>query len=211
MGKGTDKVSSPYWGFKTIRSRPDVNLADKKGKTPIAIVAKQGHSKLLKLLVEEFGADPLLPDNEGKSPLSIAASENETGCLRVLLSCKADVNGRDTNGWTALHHAASKGNLGIIRRLMRRGAEAEIKDKEGKTAWDVADGEKARDAIAKGMINKHERNEKGKKEKDDDEDDDSSDDEGDVAEKLQTLKNKLGGLSSEELEALKQTFGQLLS
>ncbi|MCX8200116.1 MAG: ankyrin repeat domain-containing protein, partial [Candidatus Micrarchaeota archaeon] len=54
--------------------------------------------------------------------------------VKLLILYKADVNAKDSLGWTALMYAADKGMLEIASQLLDAGANAGIEDKSGNTA-----------------------------------------------------------------------------
>lgn len=55
----------------------------------------------------------------------------------VLLRRGADVNLRDSRGYTALMWAAEAGNAAIVKRLITAGSDVRVRDDDGKTAADV--------------------------------------------------------------------------
>jgi len=58
--------------------------------------------------------------------------------VRRILGKGADVNAKDSNGYTALHHAAKKNDKKIIKELLDRRADINAKDLAGKTALHYA-------------------------------------------------------------------------
>ncbi|CAL4172821.1 unnamed protein product, partial [Meganyctiphanes norvegica] len=72
------------------------------------------------------------------TPLNIAARENHTQVVKLLLSCKPDVELQSTVGWTALHDAAYYGSLDMINSLIDYGADVNIQDARGRTALHLA-------------------------------------------------------------------------
>ena len=48
--------------------------------------------------------------------------------LQFLLHFDADIDARNTNGWTPLHVAAQSGEFEAIRLLLRRGADKDARD-----------------------------------------------------------------------------------
>jgi ankyrin repeat protein len=52
----------------------------------------------------------------------------------------ADVNARDSNGFSPLHWAASRGDNDVIRYLVEKGADATVISRRGHTTADMANG-----------------------------------------------------------------------
>jgi ankyrin repeat protein len=53
---------------------------------------------------------------------------------------KADVNQRDSDGYTALHHAAARGDREMILYLVSKGADVTVVSRRGQTVADMANG-----------------------------------------------------------------------
>jgi ankyrin repeat protein len=56
-------------------------------------------------------------------------------CLEMLGPSRkkgtADINCRDSEGWTALHHSCWNGNLNFLNILLYNDSQIEVKDKSG--------------------------------------------------------------------------------
>ncbi|KAH9175790.1 ankyrin repeat-containing domain protein, partial [Lactarius sanguifluus] len=137
--------------------------------------ARQGKTECIHLLIHR-GADPRRPDAQGYSsrhalvallvPASLAlpargvperdrkgrtalhwaARQHDEVSTRVLLRCGADPNAVDRDGRTPLHWAAVGGSGGCIGQLLAAGAQVRTRDGEQRTARDVADEFRNRDA-----------------------------------------------------------------
>ena len=67
--------------------------------------------------------------------------DNWLAAVKFLVEeCKADVNVRDANAYTALHHAASRGDNGVVLYLVDHGADVTVLSRKGQTTADMANG-----------------------------------------------------------------------
>lgn len=66
----------------------------------------------------------------GKTPLGIVARNGYGTTVELLLERGADINGRDSDGWTALMHAMHIDNKAIAEWLLERGAVLREEDRE---------------------------------------------------------------------------------
>jgi ankyrin len=110
-----------------------VNLKNKEGWTPLHKAAKVGNLDVLKLLLEDFGADPNIKENvRGFTPLHLAITED---CVAMLLQNGADSTISDNNGRTTLfHHVTNKLNgKKIMLPLLKYGRSIDIPDKQRST------------------------------------------------------------------------------
>jgi ankyrin repeat protein len=115
------------------RQDVNVNLKTKGGWTPLHKAAKVGNLDALKLLLEEFGANPNIKENvRGFTPLHLAISED---CVAMLLQNGADPTISDNNGRTTLfHHVTNKLNgKKIMLPLLKDGRSIDIPDKHRST------------------------------------------------------------------------------
>jgi ankyrin repeat protein len=78
-------------------------------------------------------------DNFGRTPLIMAVAFDKKDVVQFLLASKADVDGRDKDGWTALHHAADDGKGAIAELLLANKADVNARTVKGPTPSFVFD------------------------------------------------------------------------
>lgn len=112
-----------------ISNGANVNSQDELGKTPLYVVAENGDSHAVELLLN-LGADPMIaipanPDNklDGPNlPLSIAVFKGNEQIVESLLDAGADPNAKDEAGMRALHYGALYSGKDIAQMLIDYGA-----------------------------------------------------------------------------------------
>jgi ankyrin repeat protein len=109
------------------------------GFTPLGLAAFFCHEHAAVALLDA-GADPRMPSrNEMRvAPLHSAVARRCLSAARILLDRGADVNARQTGGFTPLHGAAANGDRAMTELLIDRGADPSLRNDEGRTARDLA-------------------------------------------------------------------------
>ena len=114
--------------FTKIVPQAPVSGASVEGKNnksipmPLIIAAKNGHIKIVEIMLQR-GADVNVRDKEqGTTPLIAAAQQGHKEIVDILLKSGADVNARDTSGKTALSEATRNEHAEIVKLLKERGA-----------------------------------------------------------------------------------------
>lgn len=119
----------------------DPLIGDHQGQTPLSLTSRQGHVKVLSVLLEwakgqgQKTATQMMEhvDNEGWTALRSAAWGGHSEAVRLLLDAGADVDGCDCEGRTALRAAAWAGHEQIVLTLLNYGAEVNKADSKGRT------------------------------------------------------------------------------
>jgi ankyrin repeat protein len=143
-----------------LKGRPDVNVRNNQGQTPLHCAAKLGHPGLVKTLLEA-GATVNATDQQGQTPLQLAANKGYATVVDVLRAAdgwpgataptsaeKRDevgaapetmapkgtvVNVPGESAETLLRRAANEGDEAAVRLLLEQGAAVNAADEHGAT------------------------------------------------------------------------------
>ena len=79
-------------------------------------------------------------DDDGNTTLIVASKTRHTGIVKLLLQCGANVDHKNSSGWTALMKASENGDskLEIIELLLKHGAQVDLQNDAGECALIVA-------------------------------------------------------------------------
>lgn len=109
------------------------------GWTPLHLAAFFGRVNLAAVLLER-GADvnAVSTNQMQNAPLHAAVAGRKTEVVKLLVSQGANLNGRQTGGWTPLHGAAQNGDLEIVETLLVNGAHAHARADNNQSPLDLA-------------------------------------------------------------------------
>jgi len=122
------------------QGRVDVNcFEDKHHWSAIHYAAGNGFIEVVRLLVDECGADLNLQAKGGYTALHYAAIQGYTQVVTFLLKTnKVQLDVADSKEQlTALHYAARHGHLDIVELLVQAGCNLRATDTDGLTAMDL--------------------------------------------------------------------------
>ncbi len=101
--------------------------SDLKGK-PLYLAARNGHTDIAKLLLENEANPHRAYEYERKTPLMQASEKGHLGIVSLLLEKGAYINAKDYNDCTALSFAAEHNHTAIVKLLLEKGANANTQE-----------------------------------------------------------------------------------
>ncbi|GAB4216028.1 MAG: hypothetical protein OHK0012_17440 [Synechococcales cyanobacterium] len=127
----------------------DVNTPDSSGDYPMLMAAYEGHTEILKLLLEA-GADVSVVDPGMKATaLHAAAYAGRTESAKLLIEYHIDLDKQGPyNGYTALHDAIWQNNVATAQVLIEAGANLTLTSRDGQTPLESARAKKRGEIIA---------------------------------------------------------------
>ena len=120
----------------------DINQTDCVDNTPLVWAARNGHEKVVKILLGQDDINPEKPGGWGYAPLICAASNGHEGVVKILLG-QDDVNPNTPGGYGPLYFAAKNGHEGVVKILLgRNDVNPENPDPWGQTplCWAAQNG-----------------------------------------------------------------------
>lgn len=127
-----------------LRVGADLSLLDRWGNSVLHLAAKEGHDKILGVLLKNSKAALLInhPNGEGLNAIHIAVMSNSLSCLQLLVAAGAEVNAQEQkSGRTALHLAVEYDNISLAGCLLLEGdALVDSTTYDGTTPLHIAAG-----------------------------------------------------------------------
>lgn len=120
------------------KPRACADIRDEKGATLLSIAVQHGHSDIVTFLLTKSMEMEKTAHNAAVSGSSSAQQEQATrfGLLAKIL--KANVNSRDSRGWTPVAVAVFHESKKCLRILLDHGADPKLKNQYNKNAFDFA-------------------------------------------------------------------------
>jgi len=116
----------------------NVALCNKWKQTALHIAAGRSTKRIVKMLVD-YGANTTVVDAEGETPFHRARLALQCDkIIWVLLNKGAQVDAKDSRGYTALHMAVNECIPRAVKSLIEAGCTPEIRNNQGKCAMDLA-------------------------------------------------------------------------
>ncbi|MBL7995396.1 ankyrin repeat domain-containing protein [bacterium] len=111
-----------------LRSYDSTSQGELNEPTPLMIAARDGHSKLVRLLLSR-GADVNALATNGQTALMYAARYAPAEVVESLIKKGANVNAKDEDGKTALTFAVLFDRLDIVKSLLHYKADVNARDR----------------------------------------------------------------------------------
>ena len=121
---------------KVLEYKPNKNIQDKNGLTPLHLATIFKDSGAVKLLLESLYLPATkvdVPDIDQQNALHMAADQDSADIVQQLLDGQANPNAQDKNRQTPLHIAATKGCEEIVEKLLKKRADPKKIDDKNQT------------------------------------------------------------------------------
>ncbi len=113
----------------------DIHRVNELGESPLHGASKKGYLQVVELLFR-LGADAIIEKRvSGRTALFLAATCGHEHVIKRLLSRGAEIDVRDSLGWTPLRAAAVYYHKATLETLLQKGADLRIEDDWGHTPF----------------------------------------------------------------------------
>lgn len=118
---------------KSRNMKLDINLRDKRGRTPLMVACSQCRCANVEILLER-GADPTIRDNNRIAPITMAVKYACDKTVKLLLDKKVSLNEKDEKGNDLFIVALGQKNENKAKMLLKAGVKYDVKGADGKHA-----------------------------------------------------------------------------
>lgn len=112
----------PFFPSCFLLIYPPHRQQNNDNETPLHCAAQYGHSRVVRLLLEEL-TDPTMRNNKFETPLDLAALYGRLEVVKLLLSAHPNLLSCNTKKHTPLHLASRNGHLPVVEVLLDAGMD----------------------------------------------------------------------------------------
>ncbi|XP_054868691.1 ankyrin repeat and SAM domain-containing protein 1A isoform X5 [Amphiprion ocellaris] len=112
-------------------------IMNNDNETPLHCAAQYGHSRVVRLLLEEL-TDPTMRNNKFETPLDLAALYGRLEVVKLLLSAHPNLLSCNTKKHTPLHLASRNGHLPVVEVLLDAGMDINYETEKGSALHEAA-------------------------------------------------------------------------
>ncbi|XP_017265048.1 ankyrin repeat and SAM domain-containing protein 1A isoform X6 [Kryptolebias marmoratus] len=116
---------------------PYINAKNNDNETPLHCAAQYGHSRVVRLLLEEL-TDPTMRNTKFETPLDLAALYGRLEVVKLLLSAHPNLLSCNTKKHTPLHLASRNGHLPVVDVLLDAGMDINYETEKGSALHEAA-------------------------------------------------------------------------
>lgn len=119
-----------------LKSGAPIDAQDWRGYTALMLACAEGAVRCVRILLDRCASTTVASKAFGEVPLMFCPSAHSGGgaCARALLQAGADVDARNSTGYTALILAAIEGKPDCVRALLQHNANVDATSNSGFTA-----------------------------------------------------------------------------
>ncbi|OMJ95899.1 hypothetical protein SteCoe_624 [Stentor coeruleus] len=134
-----------------LKRKADPNFTDKKSWTPLMWASSQGHTEIVKLLLDKNGKvimnDSMEKASNNHTPLHWSSFNGHLHVVWVLIKQGLDPNDIDKFGNNCVHHAVAGGRKDILETLLALGVHTDHKNSRGHMPSHLTSDEAIKDMI----------------------------------------------------------------
>jgi uncharacterized protein len=152
MGLHKAAMEGNVYELQSLLNSDDIDVNEiQDGWSSLHLAAHFGNTEAAALLLQNGADIHMKSGNEmANTPLHAAAAnkKNRKDMLGLLLSHGANINEKQSGGWTVLHQAAHHNDTEMILYYLEQGADPFSAKEDGKTALELAEDEKLKEAAS---------------------------------------------------------------
>jgi uncharacterized protein len=152
MGLHKAAMEGNVYELQSLLNSDDIDVNEiQDGWSSLHLAAHFGNTEAAALLLQNGADIHMKSGNEmANTPLHAAAAnkKNRKDMLGLLLSHGANINEKQSGGWTVLHQAAHHNDTEMILYYLEQGADPYSAKEDGKTALELAEDEKLNEAAS---------------------------------------------------------------